>query len=309
VADGQPLREAARRFGMSVSAVKRSVVRLQETGSLERMPLPGGPRTIGREQEALLWARLQATPMPPCRSTAPGGPSTRGQQHALADAVEGHPSAGLDANTKGLTAGPARRSTARRLAGGGRPARPTAVRRGRRKRHPPRLDAALRLGTARPAGAQEQCHAPWQDHHRGGGARARRRARTLADRGGDGDGDLRMGHHGAVGTNAAARAGGGARPSERTRRPPLARRWRRAAARGSSCRPPPRTARRSRRRSPSARRSCGDWARAPRKPSRKPSVAPSRPSPPKMQSLGSPMPVTTCLFKALESCSRARRSL
>src|SRR6516162_5910568 len=62
VADGQPLREAARRFGVRVSAVKRSVVRQQETGSLERTPLPGGPRTIGREQEATLLARLQAAP-------------------------------------------------------------------------------------------------------------------------------------------------------------------------------------------------------------------------------------------------------
>jgi transposase len=62
VADGQPLREAARRFGVRVSAVKRYLVRQQETGSLERTPLPGGPRTISREQEALLRARLQAAP-------------------------------------------------------------------------------------------------------------------------------------------------------------------------------------------------------------------------------------------------------
>src|SRR5262249_40014625 len=62
VADGQPLREAARRFGVSVSAVKRYVVRQQETGSLERTPIPGGPRKISREQEALLRARLQAAP-------------------------------------------------------------------------------------------------------------------------------------------------------------------------------------------------------------------------------------------------------
>jgi transposase len=62
VADGQPMREAARRFGVSVSAVKRYVVRQQETGSLQRTPIPGGPRKIGREQEALLRARLQAAP-------------------------------------------------------------------------------------------------------------------------------------------------------------------------------------------------------------------------------------------------------
>ena len=62
VADGQPLRVAARRFGVSVSAVKRYVVRQQETGSLERTPIPGGPRKIGREHEAILLARLQAEP-------------------------------------------------------------------------------------------------------------------------------------------------------------------------------------------------------------------------------------------------------
>ena len=62
VADGQPMREAARRFGVSVSAVKRYIVRQQETGSLERTPIPGGPRKIGREQEAVLQARLQAAP-------------------------------------------------------------------------------------------------------------------------------------------------------------------------------------------------------------------------------------------------------
>jgi transposase len=62
VADGQPMREAARRFGVSVSAVKRYVVRQQETGSLQRTPIPGGPRKIGREQEAILRARLEAAP-------------------------------------------------------------------------------------------------------------------------------------------------------------------------------------------------------------------------------------------------------
>lgn len=62
VADGQPMREAARRFGVSVSAVKRYVVRHQETGSLARSPIPGAPRKISREQEAILLVRLQAEP-------------------------------------------------------------------------------------------------------------------------------------------------------------------------------------------------------------------------------------------------------
>ncbi len=62
VANGQPLREAARRFGVAVNTVKRAVVQQRETGSLERRPIPGGPRRIGREQEALLLARLQEAP-------------------------------------------------------------------------------------------------------------------------------------------------------------------------------------------------------------------------------------------------------
>jgi transposase len=62
VADGQPMREAARRFGVAVTTVKRAVVQQRETGSLERKPIPGGPRKIGGEQEAILLARLQAAP-------------------------------------------------------------------------------------------------------------------------------------------------------------------------------------------------------------------------------------------------------
>ncbi len=60
VAEGRPMREAARRFGVSVSAVKRYVVRQRETGAQERTPLGGGPRKIRREREALPRARLEA---------------------------------------------------------------------------------------------------------------------------------------------------------------------------------------------------------------------------------------------------------
>src|SRR5690242_20775801 len=62
VADGQPMREAARRFGVSVSAVKRYVVRQQETGSLARSPIPGGPRKISPDHEAILLTRRAAEP-------------------------------------------------------------------------------------------------------------------------------------------------------------------------------------------------------------------------------------------------------
>ena len=62
VADGQPMREAARRFNVCVNTVKRAVVQEHETGSLERKPIPGYPRRIGPEREAALRARLEAAP-------------------------------------------------------------------------------------------------------------------------------------------------------------------------------------------------------------------------------------------------------
>ena len=64
VANGLPMREAARRFGVAVTTVKRAVVQQRETGSLARRPIPGGPRRIGpgSEQEAALLARLEVAP-------------------------------------------------------------------------------------------------------------------------------------------------------------------------------------------------------------------------------------------------------
>src|SRR5215470_4088147 len=62
VAEGQPMREAARRFDVAVTTVKRAVVQQRETGSLARKPIPGRPRTIRGEQEAILLARLEAAP-------------------------------------------------------------------------------------------------------------------------------------------------------------------------------------------------------------------------------------------------------
>ena len=62
VADGLPMREAARRFGVAVTTVKRAVVQERETGSLARKPIPGCPRRIGPEREAALRARLEAAP-------------------------------------------------------------------------------------------------------------------------------------------------------------------------------------------------------------------------------------------------------
>jgi transposase-like protein len=59
VADGLPMREAARRFGVAVTTVKRAVAPERETGSLARKPIPGCPRHIGPEQESSLRARLE----------------------------------------------------------------------------------------------------------------------------------------------------------------------------------------------------------------------------------------------------------
>ena len=62
VAHGLPMREVARRFDVAVTTVKHAVVQQRETGSLERKPIPGRPRGIRPEQEALLLARLEAEP-------------------------------------------------------------------------------------------------------------------------------------------------------------------------------------------------------------------------------------------------------
>jgi transposase len=56
------MREAARRFGVAVTTVKRAVVQQLETGSLARKPIPSCPRRIGKDQEASLRARLEAAP-------------------------------------------------------------------------------------------------------------------------------------------------------------------------------------------------------------------------------------------------------
>jgi transposase len=56
------MREAARRFGVTVTTVKRAVVQQRETGSPVRKPIPSGPRRIGQQQGARLRARLEAAP-------------------------------------------------------------------------------------------------------------------------------------------------------------------------------------------------------------------------------------------------------
>jgi transposase len=62
VAAGLPQREAARRFSVGVTAVRRYLAQFEQTGSLARKPIPGGPRRIGKDHEAILWARLEDAP-------------------------------------------------------------------------------------------------------------------------------------------------------------------------------------------------------------------------------------------------------
>jgi transposase len=62
VADGLPMREAARRFDVAVTTVKRAVVQQRTSGSLTRKSSPGRPRAIRGELDAILLARLQAEP-------------------------------------------------------------------------------------------------------------------------------------------------------------------------------------------------------------------------------------------------------
>jgi transposase len=59
VADGQPMREAARRFGVCVNTVKRLVVVQTTTGTLAPRPILGRPRTL---DEAAVRQRLEAAP-------------------------------------------------------------------------------------------------------------------------------------------------------------------------------------------------------------------------------------------------------
>jgi transposase len=62
VDQGRSQREAARLFGVGVSSVKRYLQQRARTGRLDRRPIPGGPRRIGGEQEAVLRARVEAAP-------------------------------------------------------------------------------------------------------------------------------------------------------------------------------------------------------------------------------------------------------
>jgi transposase len=97
VADGLPMREAARRYNVAVTTVKRAVVQQRETGSLERKPIPGYPRRIGPEREEVLRARLEAASDATVLSALclVGGALRAAVERG--DDVAGYPPLGLDA--------------------------------------------------------------------------------------------------------------------------------------------------------------------------------------------------------------------
>ena len=62
VEQGMTRSQASRTFAVSLATVKNYMRQVQQTGSLARKPIPGRPREISREQEAVLVAQLRATP-------------------------------------------------------------------------------------------------------------------------------------------------------------------------------------------------------------------------------------------------------
>jgi transposase len=147
VADGRPLREGARRFGVSVSAVQRHIARQQETGAVVRTPIPGGPRKIDREQDAILLARLHAEPDATALEHGAWWAESQGQ--VVTEVAMWRAMHRLGWTQKKVTGSQrTRRGDAHGLAGAGRPARSRAARLCRRKRHPHQPDPPLRLGTA-----------------------------------------------------------------------------------------------------------------------------------------------------------------
>jgi transposase len=147
VAEGQPMREAARRFNVAVNTVKRAVVQARETGSLERKPIPGCPRRIGAEQEAALRTRLEAAPDATVLEHCAWWAEHSGQP--LSEATMWRAIRRLGWTHKKDTGSQrAERGGAHSLARGGRLARPRAVRLRRRERHQHLPDPALRLALA-----------------------------------------------------------------------------------------------------------------------------------------------------------------
>jgi transposase len=77
VAEGQPMREAARRFGVCVTTVKRLVVLHHHTGAFSPRPIPGRARTLN---EDILRQRMEAAPDATVLEHCAWWAQTQGQQ-------------------------------------------------------------------------------------------------------------------------------------------------------------------------------------------------------------------------------------
>jgi hypothetical protein len=64
--------------------VKRSLQHRQRRGSLQRRPIPGGVRRIGRDQETVLWARREAEPEGTLAEPCAWWEQTHGQRVSIA---------------------------------------------------------------------------------------------------------------------------------------------------------------------------------------------------------------------------------
>jgi transposase len=84
VASGRTQREAARVFGVAVSTVKNYLRQHQQTGRLERAPIPGRTRRIGPEQEAALRVQVSAQPTASLAELCGWWAQTQGQAVSLA---------------------------------------------------------------------------------------------------------------------------------------------------------------------------------------------------------------------------------
>src|SRR5262249_7315183 len=102
-----------------VTTVKRAVVQQRATGSLARKPIPGCPRRMGLEQEAILRARLEAAPDATVLEHGAWWAEHQGQQLSEATLWPAGRAAGGAAEKKGGGGGGAGRGEGARPAGGG----------------------------------------------------------------------------------------------------------------------------------------------------------------------------------------------
>jgi transposase len=215
VAEGQPMRAAARRFGVAGTTVTRAVVQPRETGSLERRPIRGCPRRRGPELAARLRARLEAAPDATGLEHCAWWAEQYGQEVREATLWRAIRRRGgthqkkswqpVSATRRHAPHGGKRspRSPHNRSSSSTRAA-PTRPGRGSPAGHP--RSAGDRIGAA-PHGKKTTCVAAVTPD-------GRHVPCALADRGRDGDGALRVVPRRAAGADAPTGTGGGARSSE-----------------------------------------------------------------------------------------------